>query len=109
VLSAPLSDLNSDMWSRRPEEEPRVPVRDLNRERCSVRLEAGPIDAPRLTVRPMKKEAVSPSEADRDLNSERCSRKLDAEPSEALRFTVRPLKKELERPIELERDLNSER
>jgi len=83
-------------------------VRDLKKEDFSVRTEAEPSDALRLTVRPLKKDCARPNESDRVLKNEVCSAKFEVEPSEAVKVTVRPLKNEVPRPREPVKDLNAE-
>ena len=53
--------------------------------------EAEPIEAPKLTVRPLKKDAETPIELLNDLNNEVFFAKLDVRPSEAPKDFARPL------------------
>jgi len=72
-------------------ERPSEPVRDLNSELFSARLETEPSETLRISVRPLNREDARPSEPVRDLNSELFSPRLDAEPSEPVKAFTRPL------------------
>ena len=52
--------------------------------------EAEPIEALKLTVRPLKKDAARPRELDKDLKSDVCSKKVEAEPIVTAKITARP-------------------
>jgi len=71
--SEPVRDLNSELFSAKPEAIEREPVRDLNSELFSAKPEA------------IEREPV------RDLNSELFSARLEAEVSEPVRALARPL------------------
>lgn len=66
-------DLKSETCSTKLEADPKAPVKDLNRDVFSARLEDNPIDPPRLIVRPLKNEERRLMESERVLNSDVCS------------------------------------
>jgi hypothetical protein len=57
----------------------------------SVRPEANPKEALRVTVRPFNRDVPRPRESVRDLKSEICSTKPETEPTELLKVIARPL------------------
>lgn len=70
-----------------------------------MKLVAEPIEAVRVTVRPLKNDDANPIESESDLKSATCSTRIVAEPIEVPRFTARPFRREATRPRESDRDL----
>src|SRR2546430_2136590 len=91
TVSDPDRDLNSELFSAKPEAKTREPDRDLNSEFFSARLEAEPSEALRVKARPLIPEPESDREPVRDLNSEDFSARLEIEDSEPVRDFARPL------------------
>ena len=83
----------------------KVPERDLKSEVRSVRLEEDPIEALRLTVRPLKKDAAMPRASEKDLRIEVCSENVELEPTVAVRATALPSDWDIVYPIKLVADL----
>ncbi|MBO0889030.1 hypothetical protein J2P12_08035 [Candidatus Bathyarchaeota archaeon] len=69
----------------------REPVRSLNSEDLSPKVEDEPIEELRLMARPLKKEVANPNESVIDVKYDPCPTRLEDKPSEPVRFLVSPL------------------
>src|SRR5438876_715491 len=72
-------------------------MRDLKREVCSAKFEAGPREPLKVLARPLVSEPAKVSEPVRDLNNEACSTNPETAPTEALRALARPFASEAAR------------
>jgi len=70
IANEPERDLDSEMCLARLEDELREITRDLTKEAFSTKPVAEPKEAPRYTLRPLKKDPTRLTEALRDLKNE---------------------------------------